>query len=65
MNTVRSVTQLGANLHVLADSSLEQPEEALGEHLIRAGIEAQVVSTSANLEDVFVAATRMRQEHRP
>ena len=62
LDKVRSVTQLGANLHILADLSLEQPEKVLSEHLSQSGIQAQVVSTSASLEDVFVAATRMRPE---
>jgi ABC-2 type transport system ATP-binding protein len=62
LDKVRSVTQLGANLHVLADTSLKQPEKTLSEHLSQSGIQAQVVSTSASLEDVFVAATRMRPE---
>lgn len=62
LQAVRSVTQLGARLHVLADSSLAQPVETVRGHLATQGIPAEVEETSASLEDVFVAATRMQTE---
>ena len=65
LESVRSVTQLGTDLHVLAEMSLEQPEKILCEHLLQSGIRAQVQRTSASLEDVFVAATRMRPDQAP
>ncbi len=62
MPNVHSVTQLGASLHVLADCGLNEPVTVLAEQLRSKGLVATVTITSANLEDVFVAATRMRPE---
>ncbi len=56
---IRSVTQLGTNLHALVDPQLQQPAETVSAHLARSGLTAQVELTEASLEDVFVAATRM------
>jgi ABC-2 type transport system ATP-binding protein len=62
MPNVHSVTQLGASLHVLADRGLHEPAKTLAEQLRSTGLPAEVTVTAANLEDVFVAATRMRPE---
>jgi ABC-2 type transport system ATP-binding protein len=57
---VRSVTQLGARLHALVDPALVSPVAAVRAHLETAGIPARVEQTAASLEDVFVAATRIK-----
>jgi ABC-2 type transport system ATP-binding protein len=59
---VLSVAQLGTRLHALVELSLEDPEGTVSAALERAGVEAAVGLTPANLEDVFVAATRSRPE---
>jgi ABC-2 type transport system ATP-binding protein len=59
---VLSVAQLGTRLHALVDPTLPQPEGTVRAALERAGVEAAVELTPANLEDVFVAATRSRPE---
>ncbi len=58
LDYVRSVAQLGTRLHALLARSTEQPVERTHAALRVAGIEAAVEETGANLEDVFVAATR-------
>jgi ABC-2 type transport system ATP-binding protein len=64
---ILALTQIGASLRVLttrdADTSGE-PSELIRRHLAAAGISAQVESTMANLEDVFVSATQ-RPVHSP
>ncbi len=55
---VRSVAQLGTRLHAQLERSLEAPEQAIATALRGAGVEASVHAVRANLEDVFVAATR-------
>jgi ABC-2 type transport system ATP-binding protein len=57
---VRSVTQLGSRLHLLVDASVADPESRIRKRLADAGFEADINRTGASLEDVFVAATRMR-----
>jgi len=59
---VLSVAQLGTRLHALVDPALPDPEGTVRAALDRAGVEAAVELTPANLEDVFVAATRSRPE---
>jgi ABC-2 type transport system ATP-binding protein len=59
---VLSVAQLGTRLHALVELALEDPEGTVRAALERAGVEAAVALTPANLEDVFVAATRSRPE---
>jgi ABC-2 type transport system ATP-binding protein len=59
---VLSVAQLGTRLHALVELALEDPEGTVRAALGRAGVEAAVGLTPANLEDVFVAATRSRPE---
>jgi ABC-2 type transport system ATP-binding protein len=59
LESVRSVTQLGARLHALVDSELPTPAAAVRSHLEEAGVMARVEEAGASLEDVFVAATRM------
>jgi ABC-2 type transport system ATP-binding protein len=54
---VKSLAQLGLRLHVLVDRETPHPAALVGERLRKAGIDAEVEVTRANLEDVFVAAT--------
>ncbi|HEY5622492.1 MAG TPA: ABC transporter ATP-binding protein, partial [Gammaproteobacteria bacterium] len=55
---IKAVTQLGTRLHVMADIDARDPAERLQSLLGGAGVTASVGLTPANLEDVFVAATR-------
>lgn len=55
---VRSVAQLGTRLHAIVDPSLEAPEQVLRTMLEKASIAATTTIVQANLEDVFVEATR-------
>jgi ABC-2 type transport system ATP-binding protein len=55
---VKAVTQLGSRLHVMADIDAPDPAKRLQRLLDSAGLNATVERTPANLEDVFVAATR-------
>jgi ABC-2 type transport system ATP-binding protein len=55
---IHGVTQLGTRLRVLADRNVKDPAEQLRALLAQHGIEARIAHTSANLEDVFVVATR-------
>jgi ABC-2 type transport system ATP-binding protein len=59
---VRSMAQLGLRLHVLFAADVPRPRERVMEALQRAGIDARVELTGANLEDVFVAATLGERE---
>jgi ABC-2 type transport system ATP-binding protein len=59
---VLSVAQLGTRLHALVDSAVPAPEGVVRAALARAAVEAAVKLIPANLEDVFVAATRSRPE---
>jgi ABC-2 type transport system ATP-binding protein len=54
---ITAMAQIGASLRVLADGGEEQ-RLRIAAHLREAGIDAKVEPTTANLEDVFVAATR-------
>ncbi len=54
---VKAVTQLGNRLHAMVDRGLEEPVSRLQGMLDDAGLVAQVQTTPASLEDVFVAAT--------
>ena len=54
---ITAMAQIGASLRVLADGD-DQQLARIAAHLREAGIEAKVEPTTANLEDVFVAATR-------
>jgi ABC-2 type transport system ATP-binding protein len=54
---VKSLAQLGMRLHVLVDRDTPDAPGLVGDRLRKAGIDAQVEATRANLEDVFVAAT--------
>jgi ABC-2 type transport system ATP-binding protein len=60
--SVRSVAQLGTRLHALVDPGLADPAAVLGNALRTAGIAATVRVAEANLEDVFVSATRAAPE---
>jgi ABC-2 type transport system ATP-binding protein len=59
---VQSVAQLGARLHALVDRALTDPAARVRTAFASYGIDAEVRETSASLEDVFVAATRLRPE---
>ncbi len=58
---VLGVAQIGASLRVLTDRK-EDGDDWLRDRLKKAGVEAKVEPTEANLEDVFVAVTRDRKE---
>jgi ABC-2 type transport system ATP-binding protein len=58
---VHGVAQLGTRLHAQVDRSRERPAEWLASALRAAGVAADVRVVRANLEDVFVAATRSRR----
>jgi ABC-2 type transport system ATP-binding protein len=58
---VLSVAQIGNSLRVLSAPGRDAAD-ALGQALRAAGLEADVVPVAANLEDVFVAATRGRED---
>lgn len=55
---VKSVAQLGTRLHALTDIRIDDPAELIRRALEQAAIESEVEVVTANLEDVFVAATR-------
>lgn len=57
---IRSVAQLGSRLHALADPGLADADRLVRDTLAGASITAEVERVGANLEDVFVAATRLR-----
>lgn len=59
---VRAVTQLGHRLRAMLDPDTERPVERLEAVLAEGGVEADVARVTANLEDVFVAATRFRRD---
>lgn len=55
---VRSVAQIGTRLHALLEHSMNNATGNVRDWLQDAGIDASVEEVTANLEDVFVAATR-------
>lgn len=57
LDGVLGVAQIGARLRVLASGAAADPQR-LAQTLQAAGLNAEVQATDANLEDVFVAATR-------
>lgn len=57
---VQSVAQLGTRLHALTDKSIDDPAELSRRSLAEAGVDGEVEAVTANLEDVFVAATRLQ-----
>jgi ABC-2 type transport system ATP-binding protein len=59
---VLSMAQLGSQLPVLVEHDLREPAYHVRQTLRTCGIDAQVAQTSANLEDVFVAVTRMSRQ---
>ena len=59
---VRSVAQLGTRLHALTDPGLDDPAGLIRDALSRGGVDGAVEAVTANLEDVFVAATRLNAE---
>lgn len=59
---VKAVTQLGQSLRVMAARDSDNIESRLTTLLAEAGLDASVSLTSANLEDVFVAATQFHGE---
>lgn len=56
---VHSVAQLGTRLHALTDRRIDDPAALIRDALEEAGIGGAVEQVVANLEDVFVAATRL------
>jgi ABC-2 type transport system ATP-binding protein len=61
---IRSVAQLGNRLRVLMPRDAHEPERELRAALAPHCPEARVERVGASLEDVFVAATRLRQTAR-
>jgi ABC-2 type transport system ATP-binding protein len=61
---VRSMAQLGNRLHVLMRRDATDPEGELRSLLAAHCTEASIERVGATLEDVFVAATRLRTEPR-
>ena len=61
---VKSVTQLGTRLHALLKRDTPSAAKKITGVLDRAGLEAEVHQTPANLEDVFVAATSFEGDER-
>lgn len=61
---VRSVAQLGIRLHVLLASDIRNATEEVNAWLAESGVAANVEQVAANLEDVFVAATRTNARQR-
>jgi ABC-2 type transport system ATP-binding protein len=62
---VRSVAQLGNRLRVLLPRGTAEPERLIRTALADGNPGAQVEQVGASLEDVFVAATRLRGEAMP
>ncbi|HEY7752284.1 MAG TPA: ABC transporter ATP-binding protein [Steroidobacteraceae bacterium] len=60
LGEVRSIAQLGHRLHVLLRRDAPEPERRLAAALAPHCPDARVVRVDASLEDVFVAATRLR-----
>ena len=60
---VKSVTQLGNRLRVTVEREAERPAARVRELLSSQNPDVTVDATQANLEDVFVAATRSRCGH--
>jgi ABC-2 type transport system ATP-binding protein len=57
---VLSIAQLGSRLHVLMQRSLEEPERHVRQALAGRCETAAIERVGATLEDVFVAATVLR-----
>jgi ABC-2 type transport system ATP-binding protein len=57
---VQSTAQVGANLRVMVDKDWPHPEQAIQQELAKHEIDSTTRIVGANLEDVFVAATRER-----
>ncbi len=62
---VLSVTQLGVRLRVLLDRAIAEPREHIEALLQSAHHPSTVRTTRANLEDVFVASTQLRDSLLP
>ncbi len=58
---LESAAQLGTRLRVMMQKSVVSPQAVLAARLKDAGVTAQLNATTASLEDVFVAATRLRR----
>ena len=61
---VKSVTQLGSRLHALLKRDTPSAVKRVTEILRRAGLDAGVQQTPANLEDVFVVSTSFQGDER-
>ncbi|KFZ31831.1 ABC transporter ATP-binding protein [Pseudidiomarina salinarum] len=62
---VQSVAQLGTRLHALLDNDIDDPVAEVTRWLKDCDDDIEVSAVSANLEDVFVAATENRQQLEP
>jgi ABC-2 type transport system ATP-binding protein len=62
---VHSVAQLGTRLHALTDKRIDDPAGLIRRALADEDIGGEVEQVVANLEDVFVAATRLNDRGRP
>ncbi len=60
LDNILSVTQLGNRLRVTVPTGLADAAAWLRNRFVSQGVDADVEMTSANLEDVFVAATVLR-----
>jgi ABC-2 type transport system ATP-binding protein len=61
LSVVQAVTQLGQRLHVMVDRAAEAPEQQVQSALAAAEVTGHVERIAANLEDVFVASTRVAE----
>jgi ABC-2 type transport system ATP-binding protein len=61
----RSIAQLGNRLRVLMPRRMDDPVGRLRAALAGAGPGATIVRVEASLEDVFVAATRLKRDLAP
>ncbi|RUO59566.1 ABC transporter ATP-binding protein [Pseudidiomarina insulisalsae] len=59
---IHSVAQLGTRLHAIVAKDIEDPAKLVREQLEEADVEGEVEKVTANLEDVFVVATRLNSE---
>ena len=62
-NEIASVTQLGMRLRVLIQMQVEDPLDKVKGLLDGHGVQAEVRTTTASLEDVFVAVTMGTEGH--
>ena len=61
LDQVTGITQIGNQLRVQVPEDIEDPENLVSRALEKAGMDHEVQEVSANLEDVFVAATNHKR----